>query len=192
MPVEDVDFPEDVHPVPPTATSTAPRGPSGAITPDPVQEPHRGPAEDASGTEETEKPEPLPEFDPRVREDFEGLLYLGRLTDSFEAYGHQFVIRTLSTGEVLEIGLLHKPYKDSLAEVKAYQAALVAACVVSVDGKPMPLPVTNEPFDTALANRFEYVKRTWFPPLLDVIYERFLLLEAKVDAVLAGMGNQSR
>lgn len=190
MPVEDVDFPVDA-PLPPAETSTAPRGPLAETTPESlVQEPHRGAAEDEIGGEETAPA--VQAFDPRVSEPFEGLLYLGRLTDTFEAYGHRFAIRTLSTAEVLEIGLLHKPYRDSLSDVKAYQAALVAACVVSVDGKPLPLPVTSEAFDTSLLNRFEFVKRSWFPPLLDVIYERYLNLEAEVDLVLTAMGNPSR
>ena len=193
MPVEDVDFPEDVHDeIPPATTGTVPRGPSGDYAPDPVLEPHRDAAEDATGGEGTETPEALPEFDPRVREDFDGLLYLGRLTDTFSFIGHTFVIRTLTTGEMLEVALLQKPYRESMGDMKAYQAALAAACVVSVDGKPMPLPITNEPVDTALVNRFEYVKRTWFPPLIDVIYERFLALEDRVDQVLVAMGNQSR
>lgn len=191
MPVEDSDFPpdEEAAPLPPAVTSTVPRGPS-VTTPDPALEPHRDPVEEANSTEEAKTP--IAEFDPKVRQDFEGLLYLGRLTDEFEAFGHSFIIRTISTDEVLEVGLLHKPYKDSISEVKAYQAALVAACVVSVDGKALPLPVTNDPYDTALSNRFHYVKRSWFPPLLDVIYERYLLLEARVDEALTAMGNRSR
>ena len=79
-----------------------------------------------------------------------------------------------------------------MADLKAYQAALVAACVVSVDGRPMPLPITNEPSDTPLANRFRYVMRSWFPPLLDGIYEQYLLLEERVARVLDAMGKASR
>ena len=132
-----------------------------------------------------------PEFDPRFRQDFEGLLYLGRLTDTFSWLGHTFTIRTLSSGEVLEVGLLHKKYVGTLADVKAYQAALVAACVVEVDGQPMPVPLTNAAADTALVNRFNYVLRSWFPPTLDVVYERYLLLEARVGEVIEAMGKAS-
>src|SRR5690606_21537006 len=124
--------------------------------------------------------DPIPEFDPRFREDFEGLLYLGRLTDSFTWLGHRFTIRTLTTGEVLEVGLLHRPYVNSYADVKAYQAAVVAACVEQVDGQPMPMPITNEVTDTESLTRFQYVLRAWFPPTLDAIYERYLLLERRV------------
>jgi hypothetical protein len=190
MPVEDDDFPPDVVATdPPATTGTTPRGPS-VTTPDLDLEPHRDAAEDTSEQEETT--EPLPEFDPKHRLDFEGLLYLGALTHEFTYLGHAFKIRTLSTDEVLEIGLLHRPYVDTLSDVKAYQAALVAACVVTVDGKPLPMPITNDVADTPLANRFAYVRRSWFPPILDAVYEQYLLLEGRVDDVLRSMGNPSR
>lgn len=189
MPVEDDDFPPDVvAQVSPEPTSTVPRGPS-VTTPDLDLEPHRDAAEEAEDQEETE---PLPEFDPKHRLDFEGLLYLGALTDEFSYLGHKFLIRTLTTNEVLEVGLLHKPYADSLGDVKAYQAALVAACVIKVDGQSLPLPITNDVSDTPLANRFQYVREHWFPPILDAIYERYLLLERRVDDALRAMGNPSR
>lgn len=137
---------------------------------------------------ETEAGEPPPEFDPKFRMDFEGLLYMGRLTDDFTWLGHHFVIRTLTAGEILEVGLLHRQYVGTLADVKAYQAAIVAACVVSVDGKPMPTPITNEVTDTGLLNRFNYVLRSWFPPVLDKVYEQYLLLEARVEEVIKEMG----
>lgn len=129
----------------------------------------------------------LPEFDPKVRQDFEGLLYLGRLTDEFEWFGHRFVIRTLTVGELTEIGLLHKPYANSLADAKAYQALLVAACLVTVDGKSLPLPISDDKADTELINKFRYIFDHWYPVTLDAVYERFLLLEARVNEVIEAM-----
>jgi len=165
-------------------------GPLPVPTPgSPVLEPHRvGP--EASNPPQAK--EVLPVFDPKVREDFEGLLYLGRLSTTFTRLGHDFEIRTLTTGEILEIGMLAKPYRDSMADVKAYQAAVVAACVTRVDGRPMPTPVTDDVLDTGMSNRFNYVLRSWFPPLLDIVYEQYLLLEDRVGQVLEAMGKASR
>jgi hypothetical protein len=132
--------------------------------------------------------EPLPEFDTRWREPFEGLVFLGRLQKTFRWMGHKFLIRTLVTDEVLEVGLLHAQYVNTLADVKAYQAAVVAACVIKVDDQPMPLPITDDQVDTPLAARFEYVLKHWFPPILDVVYEEYLELEVTVNKVLAAMG----
>jgi len=157
-----------------------------------VLESHRDGDEDENPQQAQEDQVPLPEFDPRYRDDFDGLLYVGRLEDKFEWLGHTFEIRTLTTDEVIEIGLLTKPYDDTIGGVKAYQAAVVASCVVRVDGRPLPMPITNDPRDTASRNRFDYVKRSWFPPVLDYVYEQYMLLEDRVRAVLAAMGKASR
>jgi len=171
--------------------STQVAGPPSVSTPEAtVLEPHPGGDEEANEPESDK--EDLPEFDPRVREDFEGLLYLGRLSTTFTWAGHEFIIRTLTTGEVLEVAMLSRPYRESMGELKAYQAALVAACVVQVDGRPMPVPITDDPADTAAANRFRYILRSWFPPVLDAVYEQFLLLEERVGQVLKAMGKASR
>jgi len=140
----------------------------------------------------SDSPDETPEeFDPKFREDFEGLLYIGKLTDTFDWLGHRFVIRTLTTDEILEVGLIHKEYAGSLADAKAYQAAVVAACVESVDGRSLPIPLSNHPEDTSLINKFRFVNSSWFPPTLDAIYERYLLLEAKVARVIESMGKVS-
>jgi len=167
-------------------------GPPSVSTPEAaVLEPH------PEGNEEANEPtskedDPLPEFDPKVREDFEGLLYLGRLSRTFTWAGHDFTIRTLSIEETLEVGILSQPYRGTLSELKAYQAALVACCVTAVDGRPMPVPITDSPRDTSAANRFQYVLRHWLPPVLDAVYEEYLHLEGRVGKVIQAMGKAPR
>lgn len=129
---------------------------------------------------------PAPEFDPRFREEFEGLLFVGSLRKRFRWMGHEFVIRTLVTEELLEVALVSKPYQGSLGEIKAYQSAVVAASILSVDGKPPPIPITDEMSDVEA--RFQYVIRHWQPVVIDMIYGQVMDLEAKVTAVLASMG----
>lgn len=195
MPVEDGDWPPEPATTAPAAlvTGTDHFGPSSVSSPATSDlEPHRVGDEDANPQQEQEETQPLPTLDPKFREDFDGLLFLGKLEDEFTWLGHRFVIRTLTTEEILETGLIVKPYRDTMAEVKAYQAAIVAGTVVSVDGRPMPTPLTMSPSDTPLRNRFEYVRRNWFPPTLDVVYERYLLLEDRARAALEAMGEASR
>lgn len=186
MPVTEGD--EGVWEDPPVANVGTTPGPgaSSQAPPHPT-EPHPV-ANDGVESDQGDDEEPLPEFDPKVREDFEGLLYLGKLTAQFEWMGHKFTIRTLTVGEALEIGLLHREYVGTIADIKAYQAAVTAACVVQIDKRSMPFPITNEDEDTPLRNRFQYVIDHWFPPTLDAIYENFLLLEARVDKVMEAMG----
>lgn len=181
---EESDAPDfvNVGPIPgPPLSSTAP----GDET-----EPHRvtaeaPPAEAASEAEP--EAEPLPTFDPRVRRDFEGLLYLGALTKEFEWMGHRFVIKTLSVDEVLEVAVITQDWLGTMGEAKAYQAAMASACVVSVDGKKMPEPISANPGDSPVRNRFDVVRR-WYPTTLDVVYEQYLLLERRVAEVMDAMG----
>ena len=136
-------------------------------------------------------PDPLPEFDARYQEEFEGLLYIGALTKTFTWLGHEFHIRTLTTGELAEVALAAKPYDDSEASMKAYQTGVVAASIVTVDGKPLPAPITTDPGDTPFLNRFRYVHNRWFPPVIDAVYEQCFGLEIKVREVIEAMGNRS-
>lgn len=165
-------------------------GPPPSSNPGDQTEPHRETDVTAETGDASETEEPLPEFDPRYREDFDGLLYLGCLSNEFEWLGHKFLIRTLSVDETLEIGLITEPYEGTMSAPKAYQAAVVAACTVKVDGRPLPIPLTDDPADSVLRNRMEAVKR-WFPPTLDRIYEEYILLEDRVAKVLDAMGKVS-
>lgn len=137
----------------------------------------------------TEAPsDPPAEFDPRVRDPFTGLLYLGELKDSFDWLGHRFQIRTLRSGDLLEIALVVAKYADTIGASRAYADATAAACLISVDGKELPVAITTEPTDTDFIARFEYVSKTYYPPVIDVIYDRYLQLEGKVEEAIAAMG----
>ncbi len=137
--------------------------------------------------EEADAEEPLPEFDARFRDEYEGLLYVGQLTRDFAFAGHRFRIRTMNMDEILEVGLISKEYAGTIADLKAYQTAMVAGCIVQLDGRPLPQPITMDPADTPLRNRFDYILRNWFPVTIDAVYEQFLLLEVQVGQVLDAM-----
>ena len=152
--------------------------------PDPVET-----TSDEVPTSDEVAAEPLPSFDPRYTEEFDGLLYIGSLTSTFRWFQHDFQIRSLRTDELLKVATLIRPYQETLADAKAYQTAVVAACVMLVDGQPLPLPLDSTDPDAVLAYRFDWVRRKWFPPVLDAIYEEYLKLENKVAEVLAAAGN---
>lgn len=125
-------------------------------------------------------------FDPRYKQDFDGLLYLGALSKTFTWGGHKFVIRTVLTDELLEAALVSNPWSETLGQVKAWQSAMVAACIVTVDSKALPVPVDDSM--TLLAQRFEWVRSHWFPPVIDVVYDQYLTLELRQNEVIAAMG----
>ena len=136
--------------------------------------------------------EKLPSFDPRYMQDFEGLLYLGALTKSFNWLGHTFVIRTLTQDEVLTVPILMKPWGGTIGEPKAYSTAMAALCVTSVDNKSLPTPVGDAQGDYAWAfQRFAYAKSNWFQYTIDKVYSEYLMLEAKAQAVIEAMEKAS-
>lgn len=130
-------------------------------------------------------------FDERHKLDFEGLLFLGHLTDTFVWMGHKFTIRTLTTNEYLEVALLHKQYQGTIGDIRCYTAAIVAACIERVDGKELPLPLERTARDNQLSYRYQYISEHWYPWIIDAVYERFQLLEARVEKVLEAMGKVS-
>jgi hypothetical protein len=83
---------------------------------------------------EEQAPRSLDEFPEEVREDVEGLAWLGYLEDSFDLFGHSFVVRTLKGDEELLAGLLTKDYESTMTQGKAFAWANVALSLVSVDG----------------------------------------------------------
>ena len=132
--------------------------------------------------------DPPPEFDPRHQEAFNGLMFIGALSKTFPWSGHTFTIRTLTGGELLQTALLQKEYRDTIADSRAYVTALVAACVVSVDGKALPQPIG--PNEDPLEPKFRFVLDNWYSWTVDAIYEQYLLLEAEVNTILEAMGKE--
>jgi hypothetical protein len=177
LPEEDVFLPSDLVEAVPDSTS-------GPETSSPA------PSTDGTTSDSAPKAEQVvpPEFDPRHREDFDGLLYLGALSHEFVWAGHRFKIRTLTTGELLEVALAQRAYRDSLGDSRAYVTAAVAACIVLVDGKPLPRPITTDISDTEFSNKFGYVRDHWYSWVVDAVYEEFMKLEARATEILEAMG----
>jgi hypothetical protein len=133
---------------------------------------------------------PLPEFDPRVREPFVGLVYLGALEDTFTWVGHEFHIRTLRSDELVEVARCVARYSGTDGYLKAYQGAVTAACVLTADGQRLPgVPLAKG--DGVLEENFRYVMGNWFPPVLDKVYEQYILLEITAREVIEAMEKAS-
>jgi hypothetical protein len=128
------------------------------------------------------------EFDPRHREKFRGLLYVGALTTDFEFWGHRFRIATPTQTERIQIGLVTRDYMDTISTEIAITTAFVSAFLVAVDDQPLPQPVVNNPKETALHERFRWVSENMRKPVIDAVYSRCLELEQEVDEVLGAMG----
>lgn len=144
--------------------------------------------------------EPIPEedqmrpreFDPKHREPFLGLLYVGYLDDEVTVYGHKFRLATPTNTERLQIGMVISPWRNTLTEEIAYGQAVVSAFLHSVDGTALPEPVTTNPKDFALRDRFNWVGENLKRPVINALFDACLKLDAQVDEVLAAMGKAPR
>lgn len=131
----------------------------------------------------------LPSFDPKCREDFEGLLYLGALTKKFTWLGHKFQIRTINVAESIAVGKVTQAYDPTMSAALAMKTAFAAMCVMTVDGKELPIPYQAEDETEAWAfQRFDHVANNWFQVTIEAVFAEYLALEAKANAVVMAMG----
>lgn len=115
------------------------------------------------------------EFDPRIRDDVEGLLFLGRLTHDFDLYGHSFTIRTLTRGERLAAAQFVREYEDTLGIADALQTAYLALAIMLVDGRPLSIQLEDsrsQEIENRLRTNFAIVQR-WYDPVIEAIYAEY-------------------
>lgn len=145
----------------------------------------------AEPPDEAPADEDIPEFDARHRQPFKGLLYVGALTHRVELFGHTFTIATPTQTERLQIGQVIQPWQGTVTGEIAYATALVAAFLVDIDGEKLPEPVLTNPKETALHDRFHWVRENIRKPVVDWLFDECLKLDSQVDDVLAAMGKAS-
>lgn len=176
----------------PGAPATGPAPFPEPLTPQPMQRsetPVEEPVEQPSPLDRADDPFPA-EFPEGHQAPFQGLLLLGKLEHYFTWVGHRFRIKTCLPHELAEASRWAARFAGTDGYVKAYQAAVIAACLISIDGKPLPaVPLTRD--DTAIEANADWVFRELFPPVLDKIHEEYVLLEFKAREILADMGKVS-
>lgn len=131
-------------------------------------------------------------FDERYKDDFEGLMFLGALSVSFSFVGHRFTLRTLTTLELLAVGRVIQSFAETLGANRAMATAMVALSLQKVDGKELPIPYAEgeDPYEWA-EQRFQYVAARWYPMIIDALYDRYSLLEARVREVVEEMAKKA-
>jgi len=125
-------------------------------------------------------------FPDEWKDEFEGLLYVGYLQREITKIPfHKFVIKTLTVNEKLEISLITKPYIESVGYARAYKAAVVAAGLVSVDGKSL---IPSNKNINIVRQKYEYVINNWYDATIDLLYDEIDALENRVVMVLQELG----
>lgn len=124
-------------------------------------------------------------FPEQVREDVQGLLYLGYIEDTFEFCGHSFTLHTLNGEEELCVGPLCKEYSETLTQAKAWAWANIAVALGAVDHDPDFCPqIAPDPYLYAKA-KFRYCLK-WYWPTAEFLYNQYLsLVERQVEAIKA-------
>ena len=130
--------------------------------------------------------EKVDEFDVRIQNDVEGLLFLGKLTHDCTIYGHKFLLKTLTRGERLAVTQFVKDYEETLGIADAMQTAYLALSIVTVDNRPLSIPLDESERDPLirLQSNFPIVAK-WFDPVLEALYAEYtMLLRRQNDAFL--------
>lgn len=129
---------------------------------------------------------PLDEFPPQVRQDVEGLLFLGALSDEANFCGHSWGLRTLKAGEELAASKAIEPYMQTAKAADAWSAAQVGLALTHVDGEDDFCPPAG-PNSIAFAKaRFQYVTDNWYQPTIDYLFGVYArLLDRQLEAYRA-------
>jgi len=125
-------------------------------------------------------------FPEEWKDEFEGLLFVGALQREITKIPfHKFVVKTLTINEKLEISLITKPYLESVGYGRAYKAAVVAAGLVSVDGKEL---IPSNRVINIVRQKYDYVVNNWYDTTIDILYDEIDALENRVIFVLQELG----
>lgn len=150
-----------------TAPPLEPEAPAGAL-----------PGTEA--TIEAESKPILPVFNEKHKLPLEGLLYLGRLEREFSWGGHRFQIKTLTSGDRMQLASLTRPYMGTTEEARAWVTAQAALCVIRVDGHKPVTPMSQD--DDVAYEQFQWALRL-YPWTIDAIFAHLLDLEAQAKEV---------
>jgi len=135
---------------------------------------------------ELEEDDELPSsFDPKYRAAFNGLAYLGHLEAEVNIPYHNFVVRTLTTGEKIKITEMLGHLEPYQGYGRAHRAAVAAAGLLLVDGQP--LLVGSRKID-ALSQKYQYIIDNWHDYVIESIYLKINELEGQVLEILKELG----
>lgn len=115
-------------------------------------------------------------------EAFSNLLFVGKKEKMVHLAGHTILIQTLTTDVELQLGLLTKEFQGSDGYARAYKAAVVAASIKEIDGRPLYQPMSpDESDDIAYVVRKKFEKtQKYYPVLLEMIYTQITEMEKEL------------
>lgn len=128
----------------------------------------------------------LSEFSEEVREDVDGLLWLGHIEHEFDYAGHSFALRTLKAEEELFAARLTRDYQETLGQGKAWAWAHVCQALTSVDGDEEFCPTIGPDRWERARGRFSYCTSRWYWLLGNALFQNYLeLAQRQLEAMNA-------
>jgi hypothetical protein len=145
--------------------------------------------EDRQRVEEVVSVDQVTELTEEERGWFSALLTCGRRHKIITVMGdHKVAIQTLNADDDLRIGLYTKAYKDSDSYSRAYQIAVCAAGIRTIDNRPLYQPITEGEDEQAVF--IEKVERMskFYPVVITDIYRSIMELDGEFAELARKLG----
>ncbi len=126
-------------------------------------------------------------IDPQVMSDVESLETFGYISGEFSRWGRTWTLRTLKGDEDLAIGIITKPYVETMAQGKAWGWAHVALALESINGDTDFCPPLGPDTMEFARTRFKWVTEQydWF--VGEWLFEQYISLQERELKALEAM-----
>jgi hypothetical protein len=119
---------------------------------------------------------------------FASLLTCGRRSKSVTILDHAVVVQTLCGDDDLRIGLYVKDYAGTSGEQRAYQIAVAAAGIRSIDGAPFVEGLFTNASQDALFDQKVQKMSTMYPHVIARIYRAVMEAEKEFVELATRLG----
>ncbi|QGJ94904.1 tail assembly chaperone [Gordonia phage RedWattleHog] len=152
-----------------------------ALDPDRPKQKPEGEPEEVSGPEITELTE-------EERQQFSSLVNVGKRLKKITVLDRPVTIASLMADDIIRVGEKVRPYRESQAFSQAYQAAMCAAAIKSVDGQSWENTLEANPdADVLFEQKWQRVIQ-FYPLVIQYIYNEILTLDAEFSELAEKLG----
>ncbi len=137
--------------------------------------------------EEAAKAEELTVLDEEDLSTFRSLLTIGERIKTMDVMGHEVVFRTLNSEDEMRVGLYTKQYDGSRGLSRAYQVAVLACAIQTVDGIPVYSPLGEESADVVFDKKFKAIQK-YYPITVSMIYDAVIAAEVEFVELAKKLG----
>lgn len=132
--------------------------------------------------------EEVTELSPEEEVMFASLMTCGRRTKVAHILDHTVVVQTLCGDDDLRIGLYVKDYVGSMGEQRAYQIAVAAAGIRTIDGQPLVQSLFAEADNDALFDQKVAKVAQMYPTVINRIYRAVMDAEKEFVELATKLG----